>query len=333
MTTPETQLLLDYAYATLTGVQLREGIRQDPAGVITWWLRHFDVKLGKPYQGQSADAWVEDRTLWVSPQLLSALLSRHKVARERRHNGWMRMSFDVESLLMEMVVVALRGQNLNSDDFFSLQHLAKEHLGKRMTDRPHTIQVLSRPSFYQLGEAITVIRSQKELAPQLWNEAWMVLFNEPWEKYGISVAESTIAIPGGIPEQDQSIQDRARWLKLAASEPSLPSWQKSEHAIQDVVQGFLASVQPMIDCKPVLPPFCFELRAHTYQEGLKQQGSFSFSAAKKTLFTQDDQIKPNVRFSCVLEVLEALSQKGIVEQSPYEEALLAGLSNLNRKDG
>lgn len=333
MSTSESQLLLDYAYVNLTKVQLKDGARQDPAGPLSWWLRHFDVKIGKPEQSQSSDAWVEDRTLWVSPQLLSALLNRHKVIRERRQNGWMRMSFDVESLLMEMVVVALRGQSLNADDFFSLQSLTKKHIGKRMADQSHTIQVLSRPSFYQLGEAATVIKTQKILAPQHWHDDWNILFEAPWDKYGISTNGHSLHMPAGLPEQDQSTQDRARWLNFAVSTPELPSLQQPETAVQDVVKGFIVATQPLMDCKSLLPPFFFELRAHAYQEALKNQSTSSSHAAKKNIFGQDDQIKPNVRFACVLAVLDLLTQKGLEHQTLYEEALLAGLVNLNRNDG
>lgn len=326
-------LLVRHSYMALTTRLMREGNLIDPAGTASILLRHFDVKVGTPENAPAADGWVDGRTLWISPGVVSGWLGRHKVMRERRTNGWMRLTDATQAFLIQMMATAMRGRVLDENDLFGLvQAIAKTPAGPRVNHemkKLSRIEVLTNPSFYSLGEPGAAIHTLKAQTPDGWNEAWKGLFEAAWEARGWGGTMDNRKLPEGLPERDVSVADRARLIAFSLSDPHVPNWRGAEvDPAQLVVEGFAHSVAPLVDIQPVCPPFLFENRAHAYRHVVEE-------AAKKyappKAFSGDGKLKAGTRFGCVMAAIDLLESKG-VETVSYEEALVSGLSNLQRQE-
>lgn len=333
----DSPLLVRYAHSALITRLMREGALIDPLGIASILLRHFDVKLGTPERAPMADGWIDGRTLWISPALVSGWLGRHKATgRERRVNGWVRMTEATQAFLIQMMATAMRGRILTESDLFGLsQAIANTALGTRVNHemkKLYAIEILTPPNFYTMGEPGAALSTVKTQLGDDWSEAWKPwaeLFEPAWEARGWGGTMDNRKLPEGLPERDASMMDRARLIAFSLSEPEAPNLRGYKvDAVQMVVDGFLASVQPLFATDPIAAPFLFENRAHAYREVVEASAE---RYAPPKAFTEDGKLRPGTRFGCVMAVINLLEEKEI-DTTSYEEALVGGLSNLERRE-
>jgi hypothetical protein len=331
----ESQLLLDHAYASLCGMHLAGGKRTEPAGAASGWLRHFDVRVGTPQGSGEADGWAQGRTLWISPELMHKWLTRHQAVRERRANPWVRLSGVAAAFMVELATVGLRGLALSGYDLplltTALDNAPMGLLIGRELAQPYAIEVLTPDEFYK-SDALRVAWNQKQLFPQAWSVEWQSVLAKGWARHRMRMMDMEVlaALPVGAPDEDISIEDRARWLAFAETEPTLPDWKEHQSNPVAVIRAcFLEALAPMLNCKQPLPPFLFEAKAYSFRSALAEEGNRQVGLARNKIFDTDHDIKPAVRFECVLAALDALERLGAEDQG-YEEALIAGLANVGR---
>lgn len=337
MTLSTSQLLVQHAYATLTGSLRKNRQTLDPAGPFSWWLRQFDVRLGKPAAAgaQVADGWVEGRTLWLAPSVVQGWLSRHHAARERRQNGWLRLSEAAEAMLIELAAVAVRGQPLDNHDRFALkQALGQYHLTRGVgleLAKGHDIQVLTPASFYDGGNAAHVVATQRRFAADTWGPFLMGLLETAWNARGLPLQETeTLRPPSCLPQEDLTIVDRARWVQYVENVVSqrVDTWADSSALAQDMRQGFADLVLPLT--RVPSPAFLYERLAHHYRDALLAAG-FRLQKVEgwDKVFSSDGSLLADFRFSLVLAALDVIETAG-ASQPGYEEALMAGWVNVER---
>jgi hypothetical protein len=253
--------------------------------------------------------------------------------RERRTNGWMRLTEATQAFLIQMMATAMRGSALSESDLFGLaQAIAKTPVGPRVNQemkKLNKIEVLTPPSFYSMGEPGAAIHTLKAQTADGWNEAWKGLFEPAWEARGWGGTMDNRKLPEGLPERDVSVADRARLIAFSLSTPHTPNLRGAQlDPAQLVIEGFAQSVAPFVDIQPVSPPFLFENRAHAYRHVVEEAAE---RYAPPKAFTEDGKLKPGTRFGCVMAAIDLLESRD-VDTSSYEEALVSGLSNLHRQE-
>lgn len=325
--------LVRHAHMSLTTRLMREGVLVDPLGTASVFLRHFDVKMGTPEQAPMADGWVDGRTLWISPGLVSGWLGKHKVMRERRINGWMRLTENAQAFIVQLMATAMRGRVLSETDLFGLaQAIAKTPLGPRVNQemkKLYNIDVLTTPSFYMMGEPGAALNTLKAQDPKAWDDTWKGLFEPAWDALGWGGTMDQRKLPEGFPERDVSMVDRARLIAFSLSEPHIPNLRGYKvDPVQMVVEGFTQAIAPLVGTQPPAAPFLFENRAHSYRKAIEDAAD-GYHPPK--VFTEDGKLKPNARFGCVMAAIDLLEKSG-VDTASYEEALVGGLSNLDRQE-
>lgn len=329
-THPDALKLVNHAYGRSTSWLLRGNERVDPLGPASMLLRHFDVRLAEDGQTGTGDGRVEGRTLWVSPALVSGWIGRHQANRERRANGWVRLTEATQAFLVQMVLTAMRGFPLDDADLFSLQSaLARTPYGARLAPemkRLYRIQVATVPAFYAQGEPGVVLATLQALEQPL-PPLWLALLESSWKALGWSDAMIGRALPSAVPDQDLTVAQRARLITFSVRTPDIPP--PGPHTSEEeVVTGFLRAIAPVLEARPLPPPFLFESLAHGYLQALKAAAG---QHPLRTLFDESGRPLASTRFGCVMAAMEALSPLA-EEPSLYEGALLAGLCNLDRQD-
>lgn len=327
---PDAIHLIQHATTRLTTRLLREGELVDPAGAASMFLRHFDVALADQGQAGNADGRVDGRTLWVSPGLVAGWLSRHQAARERRVNGWMRLTEAAQAFLVQLVLTAMRGKPLVEEDLLALSEaVSTTPLGSRLQlemKRLYHIQVATPPAFYSMGEPGSVLTVMREIGKPL-PEPWRFLLEPAWEALGWGGTMDARKLPGAFPSQDATVADRARLVLFSLTLPQAPAI-GPETTDTDISNGFLQAIAPLLTLRPLPPPFLFENLAHGYLAALRQAAG---SHPPRALFDPAHRPNPTVRFGCVMA---AVDQVGAVTEATdaYEAALLAGLCNLDRQE-
>lgn len=329
-THPDALKLVHHAYGRSTSWLLRGHERVDPLGPASMLLRHFDVRLAEEGQTGTGDGRVDGRTLWVSPALVSGWIGRHQANRERRTNGWVRLTETTQAFLVQMVLTAMRGFPLDESDLFSVQSaLTTTPLGARLAPemkRLYRIQVATPPAFYAQGEPGVVLATFQALGEPL-PPLWLALLESSWKALGWSEAMIGRALPSALPDQDLSVAQRARLITFCVRTPEVPPL--GTHTSEDeVVRGFAHAVAPLLEARPLPPPFLFESLAHGYLQALKAAAG---QHPPRTLFEEGGRPLASIRFGCVMAAMDALSPFA-EDPSLYEGALLAGLCNLDRQD-
>ena len=330
-TQPDADKLIQHAYARLTTRLLREGKLVDPAGTASVFMRHFDVKLAREGECGSNDGRVEGRTLWVAPALVAGWLGRHQAARERRVNGWMRLTEAAQAFLIQLAVTAMRGQPLEATDLFGLSHaLLSTPVGQRLQvemQRLYRIQVSSPPAFYSMGEPGAVLATLRA-AGQPLPEAWRLLLEPAWEALGWGGTMDARTLPDVLPSADATVGERARWIAYSLATPTLPTMAQVEGDPMTLAQGFVSALAPLLNTTPLPPPFLFENLAHGYRQALETHPEHP---ALKTVVDSQGRLSATLRFGCVMAAIDALADRG-ADTEAYEPALMAGLCNLDRQD-
>lgn len=330
-TSADAHKLIHHAYARLTTRLLREGALVDPAEVASVFLRHFDVKLVQEGECGPNDGRVDGRTLWVSPALVAGWLGRHQAARERRVNGWMRLTEAAQAFLIQLAVTALRGQALETTDLFGLsQAVSTTPVGQRLQvemQRLYRIQVSTPPAFYSMGEPGAVLTTLRSLGQPL-PESWRLLLEPAWEALGWGGTMDSRTLPDVLPSGDATVGERARWIAYSLAPPALPPMARVEGDPTTLAEGFVTALQPLLNTTPLPPPFLFENLAHGYRHALETHPEHP---ALKPVVDSKGRLNASIRFGCVMAAIDALAERG-ADTEAYEPALMAGLCNLERQD-
>ena len=328
---PDSVQLLTHAYAQLTKRWMREGRLVDPAGDASVLFRHFDVAVAEPGM-VAGDGKTEGRTLWVSALLLDNWLTRHKANRERRMNGWIRMTEAAQAFLIQAALTATRGKPLADEDLPAIREwLARTPLGQRINremEHLYRVDVAGPPAFYLKGEPQAIFVAQQHRGDPV-SPALEALVLPSWQERGLLLPHEFEAPASGFPSQDITVSDRARLIAASLTPPPLPSIEGSTQPGADMVKGFSDALAPLLAIRPLPPAFLFENVAHSYREALEKTAG---RLPPKGVFDPNGSISAHTRFGCVMAAMDALVEAGVEDMGPYEAALLAGLSNLDRQD-
>ena len=328
---PDSLKLIRHAYAQLTHRLLREGQLIDPAGSASLLVRHFDVAVAQ--HGQvPGDGRVEGRTIHVSAVLLDDWMARHKANRERRSNGWLRLTEAAQAFLIQAALTAIRGKVLAQEDLKAVQDwLARTPQGQRINremEHLYRVELATAPAFYLKGEPQSVFVAQHHRA-EPDDPALEALVFPCWQERGLLQAREFEAPQPGFPAQDITVAERARLISASLQPPALPSFAGEEKTTAVLVQGFRQALAPLLAIRPLPPAFLFENVAHGYRRALEDAAG---RAPNKDVFDATGALNAHVRFGCVMNALDALQEAGVEDTPEYEAALLAGLSNLHRQD-
>lgn len=324
----DADLLVRHAYAAATAHLLRDGGLVDPLGAGSAILRHFDVRMASPGQLSGADGQVDGRTLWVASELVGQWLDRHRAHRERRVNGWVRLTEAAQAFLLQTALVALRGQPLTEGDLPVLQEALSTtphgHGVVKELNQRYRIDLATPSELYAAGAPAALLSPLAAQAQSL-GPAWSRLLDAPWRTQGGDQALREPPLPVGLPSSDLTFEDRARLIQASTAPLSAPSFADNAQATSVLAHGFSQVVTPFAIIKPCPPAFIFETLAHGYRQVVER------AAAGTRQLDGAGHLRPNTRLACVMSALECLQGK-VEHVEEYEAALLAGLSNLQRRE-